>query len=57
MMSVNPPPGSLKRMDMPRGPEPGSLSMLSGTPGPLENRTVTGTAGPAKCAAGLSDLA
>ena len=44
-------------MAMPRGPDPGLLSALMGTPGALEKRTVTGTGGPLKCAARLSDLA
>jgi hypothetical protein len=56
-MSVKPPPGRLKRIAMPRGPDPGLLSALVGNPGALEKRTVTGTAGPLKCAARLSVLA
>jgi hypothetical protein len=56
-MSVKDPPGMLNRMAMPRGPPRGSLSGMLGTPVPSENRTVTGTAGPLKCAALLSPFA
>jgi hypothetical protein len=50
-MSVNFPPASMKRMDIPRGAALGAVSGISGTPVPSENRTVTGTAPPFRWAA------
>src|SRR5882762_929670 len=56
-MSVKPPLGSVKRTAIPRGEVFGSASLAWGLPVPSDNRTVTGTGPPARCAALLTDRA
>jgi hypothetical protein len=56
-MSVNAPLGRANRMAIPRGEALGSLSGICGMPVPSESRTVTGTAGPRRWAARLTEAA
>jgi hypothetical protein len=50
-ISVSLPPGSLNRIAIPRGAEPGEISAIPGSDYLYEKRTMTGTVAPLKCPA------